>query len=82
MQTFFEMVMEQEKQNLSNALSIITNRIIGNISVDRWEHFETEVNLNNLGIDKKYQKEIFKALDEKYPNEYKLVKGIIKNKRK
>ena len=76
------MVMEQEKQNLTKALSIITNRIIGNISVDRFEHFGSEVNLNNLGIDKKYQKDIFKALDEKYPNEYKLVKGVIKNKRK
>jgi len=82
MQTFFEMVMEQEKQNLTKALSIITNRIIGNISVDRFEHFGSEVNLNNLGIDKKYQKDIFKTLDEKYPNEYKLVKGVIKNKRK
>ena len=76
------MVMEQEKQNLTKALSIITNRIIGNISVDRFEHFGSEVNLNNLGIDKKYQKDIFKTLDEKYPNEYKLVKGVIKNKRK
>lgn len=82
MQTFFEMVMEQQNQNLSNALAIITNRIIGNISVDRFEHFESEVNLTNLGIDKKYQKEIFKTLNEKYPNEYKLVKGVIKNMRK
>lgn len=78
--TLFELVMEQHKNDVSSTLSDLSNRIVANISNDKWEGFDTEINLKNLGIDRNHQNEIFKAVNAKYPNEFEIKNDILKNK--
>lgn len=78
--TLFEFTMEQHKNNLSATLSDLSNRIVADISNDKWEGFDTEINLKNLGIDRNYQNEIFKAVNEKYPNEFEIKNDILTKK--
>lgn len=78
--TLFEYVMEQHKNNLSATLSDLSNRIVADISNDKWEGFDTEINLKNLGIDRNHQNEIFKVVNEKYPNEYEIKNDILTKK--
>lgn len=78
--TLFEYVMEQHKNNLSEALSDLSNRIVADISNDKWEGFDTEINLKNLGIDRNHQNEIFKTVNEKYPNEFEIKNDILTKK--
>ena len=78
--TLFEMVMEQHNNNVSATLSDLSNRIVAEIANDKWEGFDTEINLINLGIDINYQNEIFKVVNEKYPNEFEIVNDILKKK--
>lgn len=78
--TLFELVMEQHKNDVSATLSDLSNRIVANISNDKWEGFDTEINLKNLGIDRNHQNEIFKAVNAKYPNEFEIKNDILKNK--
>lgn len=78
--TLFEFVMEQHKNNVSATLSDLSNRIVADISNDKWEGFDTEINLKTLGIDRNYQNEIFKAVDKKYPNEFEIKNDILKKK--
>ena len=74
------MVMEQHNNNVSATLSDLSNRIVAEIANDKWEGFDTEINLINLGIDINYQNEIFKVVNEKYPNEFEIVNDILKKK--
>jgi hypothetical protein len=78
--TLFEYVMEQHKNNVSATLSDLSNRIVTDISSDKWEGFDTEINLKTLGIDRNYQNEIFKTVNEKYPNEFEIKNDILKKK--
>lgn len=78
--TLFEFVMEQHKNNVSVTLSDLSRRIVADISNDKWEGFDTEINLKNLGIDRNHQNEIFKAVNEKYPNEFEIKNDILKKK--
>lgn len=78
--TLFEFVMEQHKNNVFATLSDLSNRIVADISNDKWEGFDTEINLKNLGIDRNHQNEIFKAVNVKYPNEFEIKNDILKNK--
>lgn len=78
--TLFEYVMEQHKNNLSATLSDLSRRIVADISNDKWEGFDAEINLKNLGIDRNYQNEIFKAVNEKYPNEFEIKNDILTKK--
>lgn len=78
--TLFEFVMEQHKNNLSATLSDLSNRIVADISNDKWEGFDTEINLKNLGIDRNHQNEIFKVVNEKYPNEFEIKNDILMKK--
>ena len=78
--TLFEFVMEQHKNNLSATLSDLTNRIVADISNDKWEGFDTEINLKTLGIDRNHQNEIFKVVNEKYPNEFEIKNDILMKK--
>jgi hypothetical protein len=78
--TLFEYVMEQHKNNLSATISDLSRRIVADISNDKWEGFDAEINLKNLGIDRNYQNEIFKAVNEKYPNEFEIKNDILKKK--
>ena len=78
--TLFEFVMEQHKNNLSATLSDLTNRIVADISNDKWEGFDTEINLKTLGIDRNHQNEIFKFVNEKYPNEFEIKNDILMKK--
>lgn len=79
--TLFEYTMELHKNNVSAAMSDLTNRIVANISNNKWEGFEdAEINMKNLGIDKNYQNEIFKVVNEKWPNEFELANDILKQK--
>lgn len=43
--TLFEYVMEQHKNNLSATLSDLSRMIVADISNDKWEGFDTEINL-------------------------------------
>ena len=78
--TLFEFVMEQHKNDVSATLSDLSNRIVADISNDKWEGFDTEINLKNLGIDRNHQNEIFKVVNEKYPNEFEIKNDILKKK--
>jgi hypothetical protein len=78
--TLFEYVMEQHKNNLSATISDLSRRIVADISNDKWEGFDAEINLKNLGIDRNYQNEIFKAVNEKYPNEFEIKNDILTKK--
>lgn len=79
--TLFEYVMELHQNNVSAAMSDLTNRIVADIASNKWEGFEdTEINLKNLGIDRNHQNEIFKVVNEKYPNEFEIVNDILKQK--
>ena len=78
--TLFEYVMEQHKNNLSATLSDLSRMIVAEISNDKWEEFDTEINLKNLGIDRNYQNEIFKTVNEKYPNEFEIKNDILTKK--
>ena len=66
--TLFEYVMEQHKNNLSATLSDLSRMIVADISNDKWEGFDTEINLKNLGIDKNHKNEIFKTVNENKQN--------------
>lgn len=79
--TLFEYVLGLHKNNASATLADLTNRIVADISNDKWEGFDTEINLKNLGIDRNYQNEIFKVVNEKWPNEFELVNDILKQKK-
>lgn len=78
--TLFEFVMEQHKNNVSATLSDLSRRIVADISNDKWEGFDTEINLKTLGIDRNHQNEIFKTVNAKYPNEFEIKNDILKNK--
>jgi hypothetical protein len=78
--TLFEYVMEQHKNDVSATLSDLSNRIVADISNDKWEVFDTEINLKNLGIDRNHQNEIFKVVNEKYPNEFEIKNDILMKK--
>lgn len=78
--TLFECVMEQHKNNLSATLSDLSRMIVAEISNDKWEEFDTEINLKNLGIDKNHKNEIFKTVNEKYPNEFEIKNDILTKK--
>lgn len=78
--TLFEFVMEQHKNNVSATLSDLSNRIVADISNDKWEGFDTEINLKNLGIDRNHQNEIFKVVNEKYQNEFEIKNDILTKK--
>jgi hypothetical protein len=78
--TLFEYVMEQHKNNLSATISDLSRRIVADISNDKWEGFDAEINLKNLGIDRNYQNEIFKTVNEKYPNEFEIKNDILTKK--
>jgi len=78
--TLFEYVMEQHKNDVSATLSDLSNRIVADISNDKWEGFDTEINLKNLGIDRNHQNEIFKVVNEKYPNEFEIKNDILTKK--
>lgn len=78
--TLFEFVMQQHKNNVSATLSDLSNRIVADISNDKWEGVDTEINLKNLGIDRNHQNEIFKAVNAIYPNEFEIKNDILKNK--
>lgn len=78
--TLFEYVMEQHKNNVSATLSDLSRRIVADISNDKWEGFDTEINLKTLGIDRNHQNEIFKTVNEKYPNEFEIKNDILKKK--
>lgn len=78
--TLFEFVIEQHKNNVSATLSDLSRRIVADISNDKWEGFDTEINLKNLGIDRNHQNEIFKTVNEKYPNEFEIKNDILKKK--
>jgi len=79
--TLFEFVMEQHNNNVPATLSDLSNRIVAEISSNKWEGFAAEkINLKNLGIDRNYQNEIFKAVNEKFPNEFEIENDILKKK--
>ena len=78
--TLFEYVMEQHKNDVSATLSDLSNRIVADISNDKWEGFDTEINLKNWGIDRNHQNEIFKVVNEKYPNEFEIKNDILTKK--
>ena len=78
--TLFEYVMEQHKNNVSSTLSDLSNRIMADICFNKWEGFDTEINLKTLGIDRNYQNEIFKVVNEKYPNEFEIKNDILTKK--
>jgi len=78
--TLFEYVMEQHKNDVSATLSDLSNRIVADIYNDKWEGFDTEINLKNLGIDRNHQNEIFKVVNEKYPNEFEIKNDILTKK--
>lgn len=78
--TLFEFEMEQHKNNVSFTLYAMSNRIMADISINKWEGFDTEINLKTLGIDRNYQNEIFKAVNKKFPNEFEIKNDILKKK--
>lgn len=78
--TLFEFTMEQHKNNVSFTLYDLSNRIMADTSINKWEGFDTAINLKTLGIDRNYQNEIFKAVDKKYPNEFEIKNDILKTK--
>jgi hypothetical protein len=78
--TLFEYVMEQHKNNLSATISDLSRRIVADISNDKWEGFDAEINLKNLGIDRNYQNEIFKTVNETYQNEFEIKNDILTKK--
>ena len=72
--------MEQHKNNVSATLSDLSRIIVAEISNDKWEGFDTEINLKNLGIDRNHKNEIFKTVNEKYPNEFEIKNDILTKK--
>ena len=67
------------KEKVSQKTFDLTRTIVGNIFVDRDEEFETEVNLDNLGIPREEQPYVLEAVDNAFMLEYEIVNGVLKN---
>lgn len=78
--TLFKSILEQYKNNVSDAIYEMSRRIYSEIYFNKWDGVSTEINLENFGLDEYQQTQIFQYIDSRYPNEFELVNNILKTK--